>query len=257
MDAHQFTQHPVSLEVLARTTAAVLPYLPDRPLACVKDGCDEAAGFHSYTLPENLFIAWQRGGSSQYLELAKKYLHHAFFDPLARGEDVLPGGHAYGHALVLSSAAKAYLVLGKDRYLKAATNGFGFMEAPSSLHCLHERRDTDDLHRTFQVVSQHMETYLGTHARQCFGQEVRGSHPGFRREACGVRSRRFCIVSSTSSCSQRAMRRYGLLVHCALIGHLGQAEDQYLCIVRPCSTVVKRQMARWSAGHRYSSLAGI
>src|SRR5450755_1091233 len=41
-----------------------------------------------------------------------------------------------------------------------------------------------------------------------------------------------------------------LVVDCALSGHLGQAEDQYLFKVRPCSTVVKRLMARCPAGQR-------
>lgn len=54
-----------------------------------------------------------------------------------------------------------------------------------------------------------------------------------RRDACGVRPRRFCIASSTCSFSQREIRRYSPLVHRALMGHFGQAEDQYLCSVKP------------------------
>jgi uncharacterized protein len=131
VDAHQLAHDPAALKVLARTTDAVIPYLPAKPITCVRDSCDEAEGFHSYTLPENQFIAWQCGGDARHLELAKRYLHHAFFNPLARGEDVLGGGHAYGHALALSSAAKAYLVLGEARHLQAAKNGLAFVEAQS------------------------------------------------------------------------------------------------------------------------------
>src|SRR5438067_5054322 len=40
----------------------------------------------------------------------------------------------------------------------------------------------------------------------------------------GARSKRSCITSNTCSCCHRTMRRYGPVVHCALIGHLGQAE---------------------------------
>jgi hypothetical protein len=88
-----------------------------------------------------------------------------------------------------------------------------------------------------------MQAHFGTHAWQCFGQEVGRSLHALRvpkgcstvwrliREAFGVRSSRFCIASSTSSCSQRVMRRYWLVVHCALIAHLKQAEVQYLWIV--------------------------
>ena len=46
-------------------------------------------------------------------------LDQDFFDPLAREEDVLPGRHAYSHAIALSSAAKAYLVLGDEKYRRA------------------------------------------------------------------------------------------------------------------------------------------
>src|SRR6266850_997769 len=58
------------------------------------------------------------------------------------------------------------------------------------------------------------------------------------REARGVRLSRFCITSSTSSCSHREMRRYSPVVHCPLIGHRGQADDQYLWSVKPSSTRV-------------------
>ena len=34
------------------------------------------------------------------------------------------------------------------------------------------------------------------------------------------------------------LRRYSPVVHCPLIGHRGQADAQYLCIVRPSSTRV-------------------
>jgi len=131
MDAHQFAHQNAAMDILSKATKVVLRHLPDKPLTCVKDGCDEEAGFHSYTLPENQFIAWQRGGSPRHFELAQRYLHHAFFDPLGRGEDVLAGGHAYGHVNALCSAAKAYLVLGEAQYLEAAKNGFRFVEAQS------------------------------------------------------------------------------------------------------------------------------
>jgi len=42
------------------------------------------------------------------------------------------------------------------------------------------------------------------------------------------------------------------VVHCVLIGQRGQADGQYLLVVKPSSMVVNRQIARWPAGHRYS-----
>jgi hypothetical protein len=41
-----------------------------------------------------------------------------------------------------------------------------------------------------------------------------------------------------------------LVVHAVRIGHVGQADDQYLLIAMPFSTVVKRQMACSPAGQR-------
>jgi hypothetical protein len=42
---------------------------------------------------------------------------------------VLPGKHAYSHVNAMSSAMKAYLVLGNENHLRAARNGFEFLRA--------------------------------------------------------------------------------------------------------------------------------
>ena len=42
-------------------------------------------------------------------------------------------------------------------------------------------------------------------------------------------------------------------VHCALIAHVEQSEDQYRCSVISFSTVVMRQIALLPVGQRYSS----
>ena len=90
--------------------------------------------------------------------------------------------------------------------------------------------DSDDLHRSFQVIGENVQTHLGTDAWQRLREEVRRSHPRFQCSECMLDSlpTRACIASNTCSCSQRAMRRYSPLVHCDLIGHLGHADDQYL-----------------------------
>jgi DUF1680 family protein len=82
-----------------------------------------------YVLPENLFLSYELTGDSRYLELAKLYLlDKEFFDPLARGENILPGRHGYSHIIALSSAAKAYEVLGDEKYLRAIRNAWEFLE---------------------------------------------------------------------------------------------------------------------------------
>lgn len=58
-------------------------------------------------------------------------LFDELFDPLSRGENVLPSLHAYTHVNAMCSAAKAYLVLGDEKYLRAALHGFRFVDEQS------------------------------------------------------------------------------------------------------------------------------
>jgi len=82
----------------------------------------------TYVMPENLFTAYELTGRHEFQELALNYmLDRDFFDPLAANENVLPGRHAYSHAIALSSAAKAYLVLGDDKYRRAMANAWTYL----------------------------------------------------------------------------------------------------------------------------------
>jgi hypothetical protein len=137
IDAHELTADPLALAVLDRATDAVLPHLPEKALTRT----EMAARPHpnaaytwdeSYTLPENLYLAWRRGAGERYRTLARRFLFDApYFDPLARGENVLPGKHAYSHVNALCSAMQAYLVDGDAKHLRAARNGFDFVLAQS------------------------------------------------------------------------------------------------------------------------------
>ena len=56
----------------------------------------------TYTFAENLFLAYERTGDRKYFDLGKRYLWiKGFFDPLAEGQNVLPGLHAYSHVNAL------------------------------------------------------------------------------------------------------------------------------------------------------------
>jgi DUF1680 family protein len=82
-----------------------------------------------YVLPENLFQTHRLTGDKRYLDMAKRYLlDKEFFDPLANGENILPGRHGYSHVIALSSAAKAYEVLGDEKYLRAIRNAWDMIE---------------------------------------------------------------------------------------------------------------------------------
>jgi uncharacterized protein len=63
---------------------------------------------------------------------ARRFLFNdEYSEPLARGENVLSGRHAYSHMNALSSAAAAYLALSDEKYLNAARNAFTFAQEQS------------------------------------------------------------------------------------------------------------------------------
>ncbi|HUA99849.1 MAG TPA: beta-L-arabinofuranosidase domain-containing protein [Terracidiphilus sp.] len=138
VDAHQFARDPNALKALVRATDAVNSRLPPhaltRPEMAARPHENIAWTWdESYTLPENYFLAYKRSGDPRYLELAKRFLMDKdYFDPLAEGDNILPGLHAYSHVNALSSAAQAYLVLGSEKHLRAARNGFEFVRATQS-----------------------------------------------------------------------------------------------------------------------------
>lgn len=138
MEAHTFAGDRAAVATLARATAAASKHLPARAIArqetpmLGRDDFTRHCWDESYTMPENLFLAAVSTGDPLYRGMAQRFLFNdEFFFPLAREENVLPGRHAYSHVNALSSAAQAYLVLGDDRYLRAARNGFGMVEQQS------------------------------------------------------------------------------------------------------------------------------
>ena len=69
-----------------------------------------SAGTSRTRCPENFFLAWQRGAGSRYRDLGIRFLADDWYwDPLAAGQNVLPGKHAYSHVNAMSSAMQAYL----------------------------------------------------------------------------------------------------------------------------------------------------
>lgn len=138
IDAHTFAGCATALRALDAATDAVLPHLPEKALArkeqYARPHANEADCWdETYTLPENLFLAWQRGAGPRYRDLAIRFLEDdLYFGPLAEGQNVLPGEHAYSHVNAFSSAMQAYLTLGSEKHLRAATNGFRFLRDTQS-----------------------------------------------------------------------------------------------------------------------------
>lgn len=137
IDAHRFTQAPNALKSLDKALDSVAAHLPpggiSRAEQYARPHRDESFCWDEpYTIPENAFLAYQSGAGQRYHDLAVHFLANSwYYDPLARGENVLPGKHAYSHVNCLSSAMQAYFMLADEKYLRAAQNGFDFVRMQS------------------------------------------------------------------------------------------------------------------------------
>jgi DUF1680 family protein len=175
IDAHQFAGDPIALDVLNKATDAVLPWLPKkalnreemmaRPHKNISFTWDE-----TYTLPENFYLAFQRGAGPRYRQLARRFLQDdTYFGPLSENKNVLPGQHAYSHVNALSSAMQAYLTDDSAKHLLAARNGFRFVVEQSFATGgwgpdeSFRKPGTDELAKTLQTSHSSFETPCGAY----------------------------------------------------------------------------------------------
>jgi DUF1680 family protein len=135
IDSHEFAADPDAFQILERTTDAALPHLPGKAVEhgqSWRPDTDESYTWdESYTIPENLFLAHQRGAGARYRALAMQYMDDDYFGSLAEDKNVLAGRHAYSYVNALSSAMQAYLTTGSKRHLRAARNGFAMLAEQS------------------------------------------------------------------------------------------------------------------------------
>ncbi len=144
IDAHLHTKCADAFKVLDKTLDSVSAHLPPGGISRQEqldqnkrpDRNESFCWDEPYTLAENAFIAFKRGAGKRYRDLAVKFLPNDwYYDPLAAGENVLPGKHAYSHVNCLSSAMQAYFTLSPSpdagKYLRAAVTGFDFVRAQS------------------------------------------------------------------------------------------------------------------------------
>ena len=135
IDSQKYAGDPDAFAILQKTTDAALPHLPEKAIEHGqrwRPGKDESWSWdESYTMPENLFLAYQRGAGERYRALGVQYLNEPFFDRLAAGQNDLAGRHAYSHVNSLCSAMQAWLTMGSEKLLRAAKNGFDMVAAQS------------------------------------------------------------------------------------------------------------------------------
>jgi DUF1680 family protein len=135
IDSHKYVGDPDAFSILEHTTDAALPRFPKQAVEHGKawrPNKDQSWTWdESYTISENLFLAYQRGAGERYRDLGRQYLDDEYYDPLADGRNVLAGRHAYSHVNSLGSAMQAYLTLGNGKYLRAARNAFDMLSQQS------------------------------------------------------------------------------------------------------------------------------
>ena len=135
IDSHEFAGDPDALAILEHTTNTALPHLPPTAIEhgqSWRPGTDDTYTWdESYTISENLFLAFRRGAGARYKQLAIQYLDDAYYDPLAQGHDNLAGRHAYSYVNSLCSAMQAYMTAGSEKHLRAAKNAFDMLVAQS------------------------------------------------------------------------------------------------------------------------------
>ena len=170
MDAYRLSSVSQARELVPRVFHGALPYIPERGRDRI--GKKDLPYDETYVLPESLFCAYEMTGDRAFYDRATAYLlDREYFDPLAAGLDVLPGRHAYSHVIALSSAGKARLVLGEEKYLRAmqnawnllattqqyATGGWGPNETFIEPH-------KGQLYASLHTTNDHFETPCGSYA---------------------------------------------------------------------------------------------
>jgi DUF1680 family protein len=129
LDAYRLAGVDSAKDILTRVIRGAIPHIPDHTYDRTPNSPKQAPYDEPYILPENLFNAYEVTGEKQFLEMAKLYLlNKEFFDPLSQNQNILPGKHSYSHTIALSSGAKAYQILGEQKYLDAIRNAWDMLE---------------------------------------------------------------------------------------------------------------------------------
>jgi hypothetical protein len=88
-----------------------------------------ASGTEWYTLPENLYHAYQATGNSLYKTFGDLWRYDTYWGMFSRDVTPTPAGlHAYSHVNTFSSAAMAYAMTGAPQYLRTIVNAFDFFQ---------------------------------------------------------------------------------------------------------------------------------
>jgi DUF1680 family protein len=176
-DSHLLANDPDAFAILDHTTDIAAPNLPGKALDRDRQNkwrpCpdDSWTWDESYTMPENLFLAYQRGAGDRYRTMAFQYLDDdTYFAPLARDVDVLGGKHAYSYVNALNSGMQAYMVGGSAMHLRAVQNAFVMLTEQSYAtggwgpNEQLRKRHSDDVYESLETTHHSFETPCGSYA---------------------------------------------------------------------------------------------
>lgn len=98
------------------TDHAIKNFDPSIPRDGLQDGRMKGQ-IEWYTLPENLYRAYTLLGDEKYKRFADEWLYDYMWDKVLKGDPTVGPRHAYSQINSFSSAARAYMVSGEEKYL--------------------------------------------------------------------------------------------------------------------------------------------
>jgi DUF1680 family protein len=183
IDAQYIAGLPHAGRLLELTTNAAEPHLPPHALdrdepqrrwraSIGENTADDYTWDESYTIAENLYLAYQRGAGDRYKTMARRFLlDKTYFDPLSEGKNVLGNHHAYSFCNALSSAMAAYMVDGSEKHLRAASNAFDMISNGQSFATggwgpneAFVPAGSDELYESLSKTRRGFETPCGSYA---------------------------------------------------------------------------------------------
>jgi len=130
VDLYAYGGRKDALPLLERITDYAVANLDRTRKPCAPNTADWASqGVEWYTLPENLYRAFELTGNIRYRDFADVWRYTSYWDKFnASTNPDIHGLHAYSHCNTLSSAAMAYAVHAEPHYLKTITNAYDYFE---------------------------------------------------------------------------------------------------------------------------------
>lgn len=117
IDAYQYTNNKKALDVATKFCNWIdvkFKHLTEEQFQTMLD-CEHGG------MNESLADIYALTGNKKYLELSYKFNHKKILDPLANGEDILPGKHANTQIPKIIGAARQYELTGNEKENRTAT----------------------------------------------------------------------------------------------------------------------------------------